>query len=512
MIANLQLHRLSYLDVAGVNCILGSLPNLESLGVYQCPLLHFGKTKDLLDAIKSHPKDEDGPRKYVYLDFFPMYHQGPNNMARHGSYGVSWSPLGCDTASAILQIVLYELYPAARELGINLFSWESSFRLFLEKCPMPKWAIVKVYEAIRTFECSRGRNAIADINEYDPNLECWKDFANELAAAVIGDQFDPFIVNTRADKRLEELYQTTLPFIPYRRAEHWWHRQERCTTCDNLILWLFVPFAEGFCWGCILKQYLNAQVDHHKTAMAKTAAVWLGGRQRLSVKERELLEPAQYELPEDNGDQPARLSDAKCLQDALVDRRVNAGLRFANLADSIRSFEMYEKHCLDAFCAADPDALSLERRHAKYYDRHGPIDRKFNDRQYQPVGRFNIAVSTVFLPRNYAHVAASLKLGEWWEQFEFNFPELSHDEIAKKVFEYWGRHVIACKDYYERQRQNRIFCDTTTIRARFGQLVNRTGTPNRAQMCWDDMIGQMLVDRYPDYQPAEPEQGPIGGW
>lgn len=508
MIASLQLHRLSFLDVAGVDCILASLPNLENLGVYQCPLLHFGRTKDLLDSVKSHPKD-GGPRMYVNLDFFPMYHQGPNNMARHGSYGVSWNSLGCDTASAILQVVLYELYPAARELGIDLLSWDSSFRFFLEKCPMPKWAVVKLYEAIRTFECAQGRRAVADINKYDPNLECWKDFANEVAAAVIGDEFDPFIVNTSADKRLEEYTRATSAVsITYRREDFWWHRQELCTTCDKPILWTFVAFAEGFCWGCILKQYLNAQVDHHKTAKAKAAAAWLGGRQRLSVKQRKVLEPSQYE--HDARDQTVRLSDAKCLQDALMDRRIEAGLIFANVADGIRDFEMHKEHTLDINLAGDPDALSLERRHAKFHERHGPIDRKFNDRQYRPVGWFNIAVSNVFLPQDYAYIASSLKFGEWREQLELKFPNLTREQITQKVNDFWGQHVETSKDYYERQRESRIHCDTRSVRGRFGQLVKRRGTPNRNQMEWDAMISQMLVNKYPHYIPAK--KGPKFDW
>jgi hypothetical protein len=46
------------------------------------------------------------------------------------------------------------------------------FQFFLEKYPMPKWAVVKLYEVIRTFECGQGEVAIADIRLYDLDLEC----------------------------------------------------------------------------------------------------------------------------------------------------------------------------------------------------------------------------------------------------------------------------------------------------------------------------------------------------
>jgi hypothetical protein len=64
-----------------------------------------------------------------------MYHQGPNQLVRHGSYGVTWGSTGCDTASAVLQTILYELYPASRELDIDLFFWDSSFSSFWRSTP-----------------------------------------------------------------------------------------------------------------------------------------------------------------------------------------------------------------------------------------------------------------------------------------------------------------------------------------------------------------------------------------
>jgi hypothetical protein len=149
---SLQLHRVPFLSSDAIECIISSLANLKNLGVYRCPLLHVGTTSTILDIIKRNRKSGG----YVHLDFYPMFHQGPNALARYGSFGATWNDPGIDSNAAILQLVLYCCYAQAREMGFDLLDWAAAFRQFLEKCPMLDWTVVRFYEAIKTYEAKKG--------------------------------------------------------------------------------------------------------------------------------------------------------------------------------------------------------------------------------------------------------------------------------------------------------------------------------------------------------------------
>lgn len=521
-IASLQLHRLSFLDITGVECILSSLPNLQNLGVYQCPLLHFGKAKELLDVVKAHPRDAGGARKYVHLDFFPMFHQGPNTLARHGSFGVSWGYIACDTVSAIMQIVLYELYPLARELGIDIFAWDSAFRLFLEKCPMPDWTVVRVYEAIRTFECAPGTPSIADLNDYTPKANWkWKTFVNELTAAIVGDEWDAFVVSNRCDNRLEDYVKSVNKIVKYRRQDFWWQRRQTCATCRKDMIRPFFVFGEGFCWGCILKQYLSSEVDHHRSLKTETVARWLSGSQLLSAAQAAILKDDQFTAPTpkrsaapDTGlpQKYARLVPARCLQDALIDARVASGSYYAALADRIRGYEMQDNHELAVNYLEDPDAMRLERRHAKVHEKHGPIDRKTSDRQYAPVGWYYTTVTQEYVPRQYAQLASSYNFRDWEELVRLRNPGLSLPQIRVVLDNHWKHYIKANKDRYKKEYTHFAFNDPRHVAARHTQIRKRTTVPNRVAGNWDVLIDNMLRKKYHQHFTPEVKKDPDAAW
>lgn len=521
-IACLQLHRLSFLDIAGIKCILASLPNLENLGVYQCPLLHFGKAKELLDVVKVHPRDGGGTKKYVNLDFFPMFHQGPNILMRHGSFGVSWGYVACDTVTAIMQIVLYDLYPLARELGINLFAWGSAFRLFLEKCPMPDWTVVKVYEAIRTFECSQGTPSIADLNDYTPECDWkWRNFVNELTAAIVGDDWDAFFVNNRSDNRLEDYMKSAHKIVRYRRQDLWWQRRQNCVTCTKDMIRLFFVFGEGFCWGCILKQYLSSEVDHHRSIKTETAHKWLSGSQPLSDARAGFLKVDQYTAPlSERNAAPGtasqqkfcRLVPARCLQDALIDERVESGSYYAALADRIRGHELQNNHELAVNYLEDPDALRLERRHAKVHEKHGPIDRKTNDRQYAPVGWFYTTVSQKYAPRLYGNLASSFNFRDWEELARLKNPGLTLPQMRVLLGNQWKRYLAKHKQRYQGEYEHFNFNDSRNVAARHSQIMKRITAPNRVAGNWDVLVDNMLRETHRQHFTPEMKMDPNAPW
>ena len=88
---HLQLHRIPFLTTDVLALVIPHMRNLESLGVYQCPLIHIGKGKELLEIIRTDRPL--GKVNKIHLDFYPNFHQGPIpdgcNPNFTGSYGVS---------------------------------------------------------------------------------------------------------------------------------------------------------------------------------------------------------------------------------------------------------------------------------------------------------------------------------------------------------------------------------------------------------------------------------------
>ena len=130
---NLQLHRISFLTPQLLMLLIPKMVNLKVLGIYSCQLLHVAEIIRLLEIIKTDRPL--GCENQISLDFYPMWHQGPefytNGKERNpyytGTYGATWDNTDMNTPLAVWSIVMRAL-PMARAQNIDLISKETAFR------------------------------------------------------------------------------------------------------------------------------------------------------------------------------------------------------------------------------------------------------------------------------------------------------------------------------------------------------------------------------------------------
>lgn len=90
----------------------------------------------------------------VYLDFYPLYHQGPiassDDVGPYSvEYGVTWDNSGLDTCRAIWAIV-YRVFHQSMKHGFDMTEVGTGFRQWLDRGPC--WNVEKTLEALRNPE------------------------------------------------------------------------------------------------------------------------------------------------------------------------------------------------------------------------------------------------------------------------------------------------------------------------------------------------------------------------
>jgi len=456
-LTNLQLHRIQFLDHNAVRCILKSLQNLKLIGIYQCQLLHLGNMEQLLRTIKVSAQHKGHHYSFVDLDFSPMYHEGPNSILRHGSYGAVWNHPDCDMATGIWQIVLCKLYPMARNLNIDILKWGCAFRSFLERLPMPNWANVRICEAVKSFEYTgQGWPSELDMTAYNTLEGKWERFIDEVTAALRGDGIEPGTVPGHHITTLIGAYQPTR-----HRKYGWWRAIKYCGICSSRFPAVFFPFGEGRCWGCLAERCLDGDWDHFKTIKTQAATAWFG----------------------------------KCRDLGDVTRAGSAdrGYLLAQDIDKFRGLEMENNHGTDAIDWPDhPDMFRLHRRYARKYEAHGPVDRMLNDRQYMPVGSFGTSISSGLVPACYPKYELSILMGKWEvarEQQYPNEPECKRGPLRQAYLEEEDVNIEKEAATIIR-RQNAE--DAGEVEERRQHHDRRLEWPNRQIKCWDELIQDMF--------------------
>ncbi|KAK3938936.1 hypothetical protein QBC46DRAFT_438883 [Diplogelasinospora grovesii] len=235
--------------------VVTAMPNLESITISRCLLLDVTKLPSLLDTIK----ECSPPGRYVKLDFFPYYFQGPNTHSsdRMGCYGVTHHEPTFHTPKAIIALILGCL-DKAKKVGMDLLSDSSSFWTFVRKLPGPDplWAY-KARDAIIT----RDRR-LAELGG-SPGMKYWRDaaveaFADNLMAAVSGDgvivQTSPrTLITDRIDRFMGRDY----------RIGEYWRELHQCEVCSVTLPTSVFPTRGSCCWGCKMDEFVKSVEDSH---------------------------------------------------------------------------------------------------------------------------------------------------------------------------------------------------------------------------------------------------------
>lgn len=458
LITNLQLHRVQFLDHNAVRCIIASLKNLKLIGIYQCQLLHLGNMHQLLAAVKTCllPTTSDD-FSIVDLDFFPAYHEGPNSIVRHGSYGAVWNHPDCDMATAIWQLVLFYWYPAAKKLGIDILKWGCAFRSFLEKLPMPDWANVRICEAVKSFEYTgQERAKELDMTAYNKAEGRWERFIDDVTAALRGDGVEPTIVPGSHITKLVGNYQ------PSRHRKYgWWRETVNCEICTLDVPAVFCPFGEGRCWGCLATDCLNGDWDHFKTSKAEAAATWF--------------------------------RRCRNLDDVTAPGSADEGYLLVQKIDTFRQLEKENQHHTGAVDWHDhPDFNRLHRRYARKYEPHGPVDRKLNDRQYMPVGSFDTCMTSEMVPACFLEFKLAIQMRNWEASRKKKYPKEPEAKRAPLRQSYLEKAKASIEKDAESIIKEQNIWDGGAVEEMRQDYCRRQAWPNRQVKCRDELIQDMF--------------------
>lgn len=232
------------LDRRLIAIILRACPKVQMLGVYDCPLVHFGDVITLLDLI--HEINQDREKKGLptisSLDFYPAYNYGmAYQHANAASYGLTWQPIPRDTAQKGVFKVLLEACLKARAMGIKLLLDEGKgFRTFLDRLPLPPYSVVTFLDGLYRFLDLAGqkklRREAMDRAKYD--------FLLPVRAGL---------VNLDKDERAEYPYS-------------WMKGLYFCNSCGQEMPESFFPAYANIppphartCAGCKLRAYLDQE-------------------------------------------------------------------------------------------------------------------------------------------------------------------------------------------------------------------------------------------------------------
>ncbi|KAI1465453.1 uncharacterized protein F4812DRAFT_466420 [Daldinia caldariorum] len=257
----LHLHAVPNFDIPLLKKCLERLPNLETLGVYNCELLHFGETIPFLEAVIEH-NNKPG-NKFVRPDFSPVYYPGlpVGAEGRTGEYGVIPSDQGLiDTRRAIVAALRKVVFLALSN-NIDWFTPGTAMRQYLERIPFALGSLRYILEACYNiyyheqgfyypfFEEILKRNIQMD-NNGPRHEEMCRTLYNDLILAVEGRPMerDKLLALTTSGKHFQLIHcafcSTSLPAYFFTQKSV--NRQ-----ADQVE-----------CCGCQLTTQLNYQVDN----------------------------------------------------------------------------------------------------------------------------------------------------------------------------------------------------------------------------------------------------------
>jgi hypothetical protein len=247
----LHLHDVPLLDRRMLAVILRGLPHVIMVGVYKCPLIHFGDVIPILDLIHEiniQRRSQDMPEIQDF-DFYPHFNQGmPYAHENAATYGVSWSPLSMDIAQRGFYAILLKAVMKSKAMGIGLlFSPTHAFMEYLIKVPNPPLGVFGFLDAIYRY---------LEVKKDDPN---------------------------RSNLKLQAIYDIIKPIriaLEENLAEDWpkYYTKEMaktllcCSSCGYETFEEFfpansksrLPRHRRVCSGCHLQRYLDGEPDHWK--------------------------------------------------------------------------------------------------------------------------------------------------------------------------------------------------------------------------------------------------------
>jgi hypothetical protein len=267
------------------------LPKLEALSIVNCQQIHVGCVPTLLDIVHKHTEEMEKMRTHTeetekththtremeetendhvlfHLDVFPRFHEGPRNVLRRATYGVTYDKMDEKSVlGGVLVILLKSFLKSLRmKIATPLLAKDSLLFKWMQKVPAEDdfWAKWITYlRAYEKFFRSRKRDR----------------------KSTLCDDILAMIYNS--DGRRRKSYE--------KKGAHFWLRQKSpCVNCEYHLPNVCFPEMPGageseVCIGCWLNIMLDRETDHFKKGIVETLDL-LYGTQKLSEEELSHLE------------------------------------------------------------------------------------------------------------------------------------------------------------------------------------------------------------------------------
>lgn len=327
----LQFQKVPVLDRRLLAIILRGCPRVRMIGIYDCPLIHFGDVTCLLDLISevNTSRRADGLPEIEAFDFSPNFNYGmPWNHPSARTYGLTWKPYPDEVVRRGFFRILLEAHLKACRMGLKLlFDETHAFRTFLNRIPAFGGSVPHFLDAVyRHMDATKARK---------PNTD-----AQDRA-------FDDLL--THVDTGLESQSGVFSPSLPKRTRDRFRKSLYFCCSCGYEMGEQFFlttvrpnPPHRRTCAGCNLRRILDTEEDHGKlarrtllrtmfpdwegTEFNKDAPMHQHGRSLMNLVSDEAVRPAEPGLQIDaNGHifQPnfeiALVRDRKAHFDSLQD-------------------------------------------------------------------------------------------------------------------------------------------------------------------------------------------------
>jgi len=135
-----------------VAIILRACPNVRIVGIYECPLIHFGDVLCLIDLIYeiNYDRRKKGLPEITGLDFYPHYNKGtPFASEATATYGLTWGPLSLDVAQRGFFNIIMKAFLKAKRMKLGLlFDHDKAFCKYLNQIPNYPLAVPTFLDAM----------------------------------------------------------------------------------------------------------------------------------------------------------------------------------------------------------------------------------------------------------------------------------------------------------------------------------------------------------------------------
>ncbi|KAF4125118.1 hypothetical protein GMORB2_3957 [Geosmithia morbida] len=148
----LHFDKTPFLDRRLLAVILRGCPNVTALGVYDCPLIHFGDVICLLDLIWDVNRIRVAQKRSTItsFDFFPCFERGmPFDHPSAATYGLSWIPMTCEVSQRGLYVIILKAFMKAHQMKLDsLFGEHQALREYLLRVPNLPFSVPMFLDAL----------------------------------------------------------------------------------------------------------------------------------------------------------------------------------------------------------------------------------------------------------------------------------------------------------------------------------------------------------------------------